>query len=110
MPKDKVETNGFIERLPLVGIANRQSVRLGSNGEPEVRARRSVRDGSENKVEEKVANEAEDMQAQDSKVFRPLFVYRQQVAARQKRKHSRNLTHRFHRHASHRYCDHRLVR
>ncbi|XP_011140438.1 uncharacterized protein LOC105183781 [Harpegnathos saltator] len=112
MPKDKVATNGFIERMPLVATVDRQSTRLISNEKVEARVRRSVRElGLENKVEEKVANEAEDMQTQDAKVFRPLFVYRQQMAARQKRKHSRSFTHRHHRYASHHYCDHhRLVR
>lgn len=107
MPKDKVATNGLIERLPLAAAANRQAARLGSHEENiDVRMRRSVREGPENKVGEKVASEAEDMQAQDSMVFRPLFVYRQQMASRQNRKRSRNLTHRYHRHASHHYCDH----
>ncbi|XP_014470201.1 PREDICTED: uncharacterized protein LOC106742088 [Dinoponera quadriceps] len=110
MPKDNVATNGFIERLPSAAAVNRQPARLGSSEEIAARARRSVREGVANKVEENVASEAEDMQAQDSKIFRPLFVYRHQQAARQKRKHSRNLTHRFHRHPSHHYCDHRLVR
>lgn len=105
MPKDRVETNGFIERLPFA-VADRQSVRLDERDEA-VRARRSVRGGTENKIEEKIASEAEDMVAQDSKVFRPLFVYRQQMAARQNRKHARKLAHRYHRHANHQSCDHR---
>lgn len=112
LPKDKMETNGFIERLPLSNT-NRQSVNnnLGSENE-NIRIRKSVRMGSENKVEEKVVSEAEDMMAQDSKVFRPLFVYRQQIAAKEKRKHARNVAHRNHRHATtsrHQPCYHRQV-
>lgn len=108
--KNKMETNGFIERLPLSGTG-RQSAnnKLGSQNES-VRIRKSVRTGSENEVEEKVASEAEDMMAQDSKVFRPLFVYRQQVAAKERRKHARNVVHRNHRYATtstHQPCYHR---
>lgn len=102
--KNKMETNGFIERLPLSNTA-RQPPKLDDENES-VRTRRFIRTGSENKVEEQVLNEAEDMMAQDSKVFRPLFVYRQQVAAREKRKHARNLAHRNHRHATHQPCYH----
>lgn len=109
IPKNNMETNGFIERLPL-SSAGRQSVndKLKSENES-VRIRRSVRTGSENKVEEKVASEVEDMEAQDAKVFRPLFVYRQQVAAKERRKHARNVAHRNHRHAIHQPCHHRRV-
>lgn len=100
IPKNNMENNGFIERLPLSSV-NRQSVnnKLGSENEG-IRIRKSVRTGSENEVEEKVVSEAEDMVAQDSKVFRPLFVYRQQVAARERRKHARNVAHRNHRNAT----------
>ncbi|XP_012528077.1 uncharacterized protein LOC105832032 [Monomorium pharaonis] len=107
IPKNNMETNGFIERLPLSNT-RRQSAKLGSENES-IRINRSVRMGSENKVEEKVASEAEDMVAQDSKVFRPLFVYRQQVAARERRKHARNIAHRNHRQATQRPCYHRQV-
>lgn len=107
MPKNKMDNNGFIERLPL-SSTNRQSAKLESENES-VRIRRSVRTGSENKVDEKVASEAEDMVAQDSKVFRPLFVYRQQVAARERRKHARNVAHKNHWHATHRPCYHQRV-
>ncbi|KYQ60709.1 hypothetical protein ALC60_00334, partial [Trachymyrmex zeteki] len=78
IPKNKMETNGFIERLSL-SSTDHQAAKLDSRNE-NVRIRRSIRTGSENKVEKKVVSEAEDMQAQDSKVFRPLFVHRQQVA------------------------------
>ncbi|KMQ91933.1 hypothetical protein RF55_8144 [Lasius niger] len=104
IPKNNVETNGFIERLPLPS-AGRQSVTLGSRHE-DIRVKRSVRTGSENEIENKVISEAEDMEAQDAKVFRPLFVYRQQVAGRERRKHARNAAHRNHWHAIHHICDH----
>ncbi|XP_011881030.1 PREDICTED: uncharacterized protein LOC105569288 [Vollenhovia emeryi] len=105
IPKNKVETNGFIDRLPL-SSTDRESAKLESeNGN--VRIRRFVRTGSGNKVEEKVANEVEDMEAQDTKVFRPLFVYRQQVATRERRKHARNVAHRNHWHATYQPCYHR---
>lgn len=108
IPKNNMETNGFIERLPLPS-AGRQPVTLGSRRE-NVRVRRFVRTGSENKVEENIVSEAEDMEAQDAKVFRPLFVYRQQVAARERRKHARkharNAAHKNHWHAIHQPCNH----
>ncbi|XP_012231235.1 uncharacterized protein [Linepithema humile] len=103
LPKINVKTNGFIEKSPLPNTD--QSARLESQHQ-DIRARRSVRIGSENKVEEKTGNEAEDMEAQDAKVFRPLFVYRQQVAARERRKQARNVAHRNHRHAIHQPCNH----
>ncbi|XP_018375068.1 PREDICTED: uncharacterized protein LOC108768887 [Trachymyrmex cornetzi] len=107
IPKNKMETNGFIERLPLSSIGH-QAAKLDSRNE-NVRIRRSIRTGSEDKVEKKVTSEAEDMQAQDSKVFRPLFVHRQQVAARERRKHARNVLHRNHRHTTHQPCYHHRV-
>lgn len=100
LPKSNVETNGLVERLPLPSTDN-HSTRLRSRD----RVERSVRTGSENKVEEKAGSEVEDMEAQDAKVFRPLFVYRQQVAARERRKHARNAVHRNHRHAIHQPCN-----
>ncbi|XP_070156283.1 uncharacterized protein [Polyergus mexicanus] len=103
IPKNNMETNGFIERLAFPSVG-RQPATLGSQRE-NVRVRRSVRTGSENKVEEKIISEAEDMEAQDAKVFRPLFVYRQQVAARERRKHARNVAHRNHLHAIHQPCN-----
>lgn len=102
IPKNNVETNGFIERLPLLSSGS-QPVTPGSRY---IREKRSVRTGSENKIEEKMVSEAEDMEAQDAKVFRPLFVYRQQVAARERRKHARNAAHRNHWHAIHQPCYH----
>lgn len=102
IPKNNMETNGFIERLPF-SSADRQLATLGSRHE-NIRVRRSLRTGSENKIEEKI-NETEDMEAQEGKVFRPLFVYRQQVAARERRKHARN-AHRNHRHAIRQPCYH----
>ncbi|KAM0734586.1 hypothetical protein ACS0PU_011405 [Formica fusca] len=107
IPKNNMETNGFIEKLPFPS-AGRRPATLGSQRENvvRIRVRRSVRTGSENKVEEKIVSEAEDMEAQDAKVFRPLFVYRQQVAARERRKHPRNAAHRNHWHAIHQPCNH----
>lgn len=111
LPKNKMETNGFIERLPLSNTNGQVNNKLESENE-NIRIRKSVRTGSENEVEEKVVSEAEDMVAQDSKVFRPLFVYRQQVAAKERRKHARNVAHRNHRHATtprQQPCYHRQV-
>ncbi|KAL6422657.1 hypothetical protein ACFW04_010712 [Cataglyphis niger] len=104
IPKNNMETNGFIERLPFPS-AGRQPVTLGSRRE-NIRIRRSVRTGSENKVDENIVSEAEDMETQDAKVFRPLFVYRQQAAARERRKHARNAAHKNHWHAIHQPCNH----
>ncbi|XP_020294850.1 uncharacterized protein LOC109860277 [Pseudomyrmex gracilis] len=96
MPKNIVESNGFVERV-LSSNADRYQLGTTSRNDNEnVRIRRSVQTGTENKIEEKVASETEDMEAQDAKVFRPLFVYRQQVAARQRRKHARNVAHKNH--------------
>lgn len=107
LPKDKMETNGLIERLPVVPAVNRQTAGLGLDEYIEVRTRRSVREEAGNKIEGKVASEAEDMQTQDTKVFRPLFVYRQQMAAKQERKRLRKLKHKHHhRHPSHHNCHH----
>jgi len=107
IPKNNMETNGFIERLSL-SSAGHKPAKLDSENESD-RIRRSVRKAFENNVEEKVASEAEDMEAQDAKVFRPLFVYRQQVAARERRKHARNVAYRNHRHATHQPCYHQRV-
>lgn len=43
--------------------------------------------------QDNVKNDLEDLEAQDAKIFRPLFVYRQQVARRQHR--GRNHVHSF---------------
>ncbi|XP_011269163.1 uncharacterized protein LOC105259120 [Camponotus floridanus] len=103
IPKNNMETNGFIERLSFPS-ADHQLATLRPRHE-NIRVRRSVRTGSENKIEKKITDETEDMEAQEGKVFRPLFVYRQQVAARERRKHARN-AHRNHRHAIHQPCYH----
>ncbi|XP_072753866.1 uncharacterized protein [Anoplolepis gracilipes] len=102
LPKNNMESNGFIERLP-VPSAGHKPVTLGSRSE-NIRVRRFADTGSENKIEEKLSNEAENMKAQDTKVFRPLFVYRQQIAARERRKHARNAVHKKYWHAIHQPC------
>lgn len=107
--KNKLETNGFIERLPLSSIDHQPANDKLKLENESGRIRRSVRTGSENKVEEKVVSEAEDMEAQDAKVFRPLFVYKQQVAARERRKHARNVAHRNYRCTTHQPCYPRRV-
>lgn len=43
--------------------------------------------------QDNLKNDPEDLEAQDAKIFRPLFVYRQQVARRQHRR--RNHVHSF---------------
>lgn len=106
MPKNIIESTGFIERV-LSSNADRYQPATTSRNDENVRIRRFVQAGTENKIEEKIASETEDMEAQDAKVFRPLFVYRQQVAARQRRKHARNVAHRNHRHVSHQPCDYK---
>ncbi|XP_014615392.1 PREDICTED: uncharacterized protein LOC106793189 [Polistes canadensis] len=71
MSKKQLENNGQIEKLPPLVIAKSEEPKEHSFG----RIPRSI--SEENK------NESYDLEAQNSKVFRPLFVYRQQVARRQ---------------------------
>jgi len=102
MPKDDTSSNGFIERLSSSRLPDRQRERPESRNE-DTRAKRFIR--SENEIKDESPGEAEDMIAQDAKVFRPLFVYRQQV---ERRNHARrNMAHRNHRHAAHQSCYHR---
>lgn len=78
--------NGYIER------SNSQrppaSYQIASNQRP--RITRSIK--AETK-QDNLKNDPEDLEAQDAKIFRPLFVYRQQVARRQHR--GRNRVHSF---------------
>jgi hypothetical protein len=103
MPKDDTSSNGFIERLPSSRLPDGQRGKPDSWNE-DTRARRSVRQGSKNEIKNENPGEAEDMIAQDTKVFRPLFVYRQQI---ERRNHARrNTAYRNHRHATHQPCYH----
>lgn len=65
--KERVETNGSIER------GHRSEIH---------QSRRNPRSIEEEMKRDGVKKEVEDLEGQDSKVFRPLFVYRQQVARR----------------------------
>ncbi|XP_015178860.1 PREDICTED: uncharacterized protein LOC107067671 [Polistes dominula] len=71
MSKKQLDNNGEIERLPPLVIAKNEEPKEHSFG----RIPRSI--SEENK------GESNDLEAQNSKVFRPLFVYRQQVARKQ---------------------------
>lgn len=72
MSKKDLEDNGKIERMPPLVI-------LKNDERNEDSLRRSSRS-----ISEEPKDELKDLEAQDAKVFRPLFVYRQQVARRQK--------------------------
>ncbi|KAI4502352.1 hypothetical protein M0802_002264 [Mischocyttarus mexicanus] len=78
MSKKQLENNGDIEKLPPLVIAKNEE----PNDDLFRRNPRSI--SEENK------NEPNDLEAQNSKVFRPLFVYRQQVARREKLKKQNN--------------------
>ncbi|XP_033183578.2 uncharacterized protein LOC117153541 [Bombus vancouverensis nearcticus] len=77
--KEHLEMNGYIER------SNSQeppaSYQIPSNQRS--RITRSIE--AETK-QDNLKNDPEDLEAQDAKIFRPLFVYRQQVARRQHRR------------------------
>lgn len=72
MSKKKLDDNGKIEIMPPLAI-------LKNDERNEDSLRRASRSISEERKDE-----LKDLEAQDAKVFRPLFVYRQQVARRQK--------------------------
>ncbi|KAL2726491.1 hypothetical protein V1478_006769, partial [Vespula squamosa] len=72
MSKKQLEDNGKIERMPPLAILKNDE----HNDDSLRRVSRSI--------SEERKDESKDLEAQDAKVFRPLFVYRQQVARRQK--------------------------
>ncbi|XP_029055213.1 uncharacterized protein LOC114882489 [Osmia bicornis bicornis] len=74
--KDHLETNGKIERIQSP-ISPRATSESGN------RVSRSIATGSK--------GEPDDLEAQDAKIFRPLFVYRQQQAKKQHRAKNRFL-------------------
>ncbi|KAK2585535.1 hypothetical protein KPH14_010177 [Odynerus spinipes] len=79
MTKKRLENNGKIERMPPVAIAKTEELENDAS-------RRVARS-----IPKELENEANDLEAQDAKVFRPLFVYRQQIAKRQKLNKRRDL-------------------
>ncbi|XP_076287067.1 uncharacterized protein LOC143212308 [Lasioglossum baleicum] len=85
--KEHLETNGEIERVQESPVAmGHQTIRRAS----ESRIARSIDATAKPTAEvaEGSRKGSEDLEAQDAKVFRPLFVYRQQqVAKRQSRPH-----------------------
>ncbi|XP_043248365.1 uncharacterized protein LOC122395100 [Colletes gigas] len=79
MSKEHLETNGEIERVP---VPSSYQIRRGTGA----RVSRSIDLEPKQDIEEESLNgELEDLEAQDAKVFRPLFVYRQQLAKKQHR-------------------------
>ncbi|KAF7403735.1 hypothetical protein HZH68_006529 [Vespula germanica] len=72
MSKKQLDDNGKIERIPPLAILKNDE----RNDDSLRRVSRSISEESK--------DESKDLEAQDAKVFRPLFVYRQQVARRQK--------------------------
>lgn len=72
MSKKQLDDNGKIERIPPLAILKNDE----RNDDSLRRVSRSI--------SEEPKDESKDLEAQDAKVFRPLFVYRQQVARRQK--------------------------
>ncbi|XP_076622937.1 uncharacterized protein LOC143342694 [Colletes latitarsis] len=79
MSKEHLETNGEIERVP---VSTNYQIRRGTGA----RVSRSIDLEPKQDIEEESwKGELEDLEAQDAKVFRPLFVYRQQLAKKQRR-------------------------
>ncbi|XP_047350873.1 uncharacterized protein LOC124949594 [Vespa velutina] len=72
MSKKQLDDNGKIEIMPPLAILK--------NDEHNVDSLRRV----SRSISEERKDELKDLETQDAKVFRPLFVYRQQVARRQK--------------------------
>lgn len=99
LPKRPPVNNGVIERISLTNIIPQRA--LEDNA---IRVKRSIQNTSINKGGKEIvveANGVENMEAQEAKVFRPLFVYKHQVAARRSRKHLKNLSRNNYRRASH---------
>lgn len=84
--KEHLETNGEIERVQESPVAMGHQTRRTS----ESRIARSIEATAKPKVAEGSRKDSEDLEAQDAKVFRPLFVYRQQQAKKQSRPHFRS--------------------
>ncbi|XP_054012427.1 uncharacterized protein LOC128894609 [Hylaeus anthracinus] len=78
--KERLENNGEIERV-------QSPVSMGHQVPRDAGARvsRSIEEEPNEKIKGDSKGDPEDLEAQDAKVFRPLFVYRQQVARRQHR-------------------------
>ncbi|CAK9803301.1 hypothetical protein ANTPLA_LOCUS3537 [Anthophora plagiata] len=78
MSKENLYMNGEIEKIHPPVPSSRYQAPVDSR----IRLTRSIE--TESKQGEH-SNDLEDLEAQDAKIFRPLFVYRQQVAKRQHR-------------------------
>ncbi|XP_076649237.1 uncharacterized protein LOC143357005 [Halictus rubicundus] len=79
--KEHLATNGDIERVQESPVAVGHQTRRVS----ESRIARSIDATAKPEVAEDSRKDSGDLEAQDAKVFRPLFVYRQQLAKRQHR-------------------------
>lgn len=79
--KEHLATNGEIERVQESPVAMGHQTRTRS----ETRIARSIDETAKPEVAEVSRKDSGDLEAQDAKVFRPLFVYRQQMAKRQHR-------------------------
>lgn len=78
--KENLDSNGRIERVRLPLPASGHAPAL-----TETRVARSIEAEPKQASKEGANGDTDDLDAQDSKVFRPLFVYRQQIAKRQQR-------------------------
>ncbi|XP_076169673.1 uncharacterized protein LOC143147873 [Ptiloglossa arizonensis] len=81
--KEHLDNNGEIERVP-----SPVSARYRLRSDVGARVVRSIDAGPKQEVREgpvKDQEDLEDLEAEEGKVFRPLFVYRQQLAKRQHR-------------------------
>lgn len=79
--KEHLETNGEIEIVQKPAVAMIHSTRRGAGS----RVARSIDVTAKPEPADGSRKGSEDLEAQDAKVFRPLFVYRQQLAKRQHR-------------------------
>nr|XP_033340344.1 uncharacterized protein LOC117228613 [Megalopta genalis] len=79
--KEHLTTNGEIEIVQKPVVVVRQQTRRGAAP----RSARSIGATAKPEAADGRRKDSEDLEAQDAKVFRPLFVYRQQQAKRQHR-------------------------
>lgn len=79
--KGHLETNGEIEIVQKPAVALRHPTRIATSS----RVARSIDATPKPEAADGSRKGSDDLEAQDAKVFRPLFVYRQQLAKRQHR-------------------------
>ncbi|KAG7189828.1 hypothetical protein KM043_017487 [Ampulex compressa] len=102
LPKERLETNGYIERMGGLDVMKDNTPRSIPS-----RMTRSIPSEPKNEDVDQGGAGSEDLDAGESKVFRPLFVYRQQMAARQRRNQARNSIQNTHQHGK--SCNHGRV-